>query len=203
MSLGLWERQLIYAACIRRSLTGTLRLIATLFTFYLNLFRHLVAVVQAWINISDSESDSDSELSDAQVTNNNRHAIVRLTTDQNDQWASEANLRANIPGHIPDNTTCINVKPWKEDSIYRLQNVFSGSARFIGKLRHKKNFRRKFHFEKYIMYLEKVSRREGFSIGVVLITWELVSALFFFLISLIALFIQESIFGKAESTIKI
>ena len=162
-------------------------------------FRHLVAVVQAWINISDSESDSDSELSDPQVTNNNGHATVPLTTNQNDQRASEANLRANTPGK----TTCITVKPWREDRIYKLQNVFSGSARFIGKLRHKKEFRRKFQFEKYIMYLEKVSRREGFSIGVVVITWELVSALFFFLISLIALFIQESIFGKAESTIKI
>ncbi|XP_074627083.1 uncharacterized protein LOC141885109 [Acropora palmata] len=159
---------------------------------------HLVAVVQAWINISDSESDSDSELSDPQVTNNNGHATVPLTTDQNDQRASEANLRANTPGK----TTCITVKPWREDRIYKLQNVFSGSARFIGKLRHKKEFRRKFQFEKYIRYLEKVSRREGFSIGVVLITWELVSALFFFLISLITLFIQESIFGKAESTIK-
>lgn len=198
LSLGPWERGLIYAACIRQSLTGTVRLIATVYILTL-FFRHLVAVVQAWINISDSESDSDSELSDPQVTNNNGHAIVHLTTDQNDQRASEANLQANTPGK----TTCITVKPWREDRIYKLQNVFSGSARFIGKLRHKKEFRRKFQFEKYIMYLEKVSRREGFCIGVVLITWELVSALFFFLISLIALFIQESIFGKAESTIKI
>ena len=148
-------------------------------------------MVQAWINIADSESDS-------QVTNNNGHAIVRLETDQNDLWTPEASLQANIP-----DTVCMTVKPCKEDSIYKLQNVFSGSARFIGKLQHKKKSRRKFQFEKYIMYLEKVSRREGFSIGLVLITWELVSAVFFFLISLIALFIQESIFGKAESTIKL
>ena len=58
------------------------------------------------------------------------------------------------------------------------------------------------NFEKYISYLDKV-RNVGFSIGVVLMTLELVSTVFFFLISLIALFLQESIFGKAKSTITI
>ena len=73
----------------------------------------------------------------------------------------------------------------------RVHNVFFGSARFVGKLQHTRKLP-KFNFKKYISYLDKVSRNVGFSIGVVLVTWELVSIVFFFLISLIALFLQES-----------
>lgn len=101
---------------------------------------------------------------------------------------------------MPD-TGHVTVRP-ANDNIEQLQNVFHKSARFVGKLQHRRKLQ-KFHFEKYISYLDKVSRNVGFSIGVVLVTWEQVSAVFFFLISLIALFVQESIFGKAESTIKV
>ena len=101
---------------------------------------------------------------------------------------------------MPD-TGHMTVNP-ANDNIERLQSVLYRSARLVGKLQHRRKLA-KFHFEKYITYLDKVSRSVGFSIGVVLVTWELVSAVFFFLISLIALFVQESIFGKAESTITI
>lgn len=152
-------------------------------------------VVKAWVEISDSDSDSDDE--QRTYTTSGKHATRGSSTDRSEQQAPEASLRI----HMPD-TGHITVKPYNEDSIDRLQNVFYGSARFVGKLQHQRKVP-KFHFEKYITYLEKVSRNVGFSIGVVLVTWELVSAVFFFLISLIALFLQESIFGKAESTIAI
>ena len=90
----------------------------------------------------------------------------------------------------------------KEASIRRLQNTFRGSARVVGRLQHRKKLG-KFNFEKYILFLDKVSCNIGFSIAGVLVTWELVSAVFFFLTSLVALFVQESIFGKAKSTITI
>ena len=147
--------------------------------------------MKAWVEISDSESDSDGE----QPENNNtsEHAIRGSVADRNAPQAPGGSLRI----HMPD-----TVKPGNQHGVDRLQNVFYGSARFVGKLQHSRKLR-KFQFEKYITYLEKVSRNVGFSIGVVLVTWDLVSAVFFFLISLIALFVQESIFGKAESTIKI
>lgn len=152
-------------------------------------------MVRAWVEISDSESDSDDE----QPQNNNASVrpIRASVPDRNAAQAPGASLRI----HMPD-TGHTTIKPYNQDGIDRLQNVFYGSARFLGKLQHRRKLP-KFQFEKYITYLEKVSRNVGFSIGVVLITWELVSAVFFFLISLIALFVQESIFGKAESTIKI
>ena len=151
-----------------------------------------MAVVKTWAEYSDSESESD----DGQTSSTtNEHASRRITSGRSEQQALGTSLRI----HMPD-TGHVTVNPANDD-LDRLQNVFYGSARFVGKLQHRRKLS-KFNFEKYISYLDNVSRNVGFSIGVVLVTWELVSAVFFFLISLIALFLQESIFGKAESTIK-
>ena len=157
-------------------------------------FRHLVAVVKAWVEISDSDSDSDDEQQQKTIS---AHSTRESSVDRHDLWAPQSPLRI----HMPD-TGPVIVRPYNQDEVKRLKNVFSGSARFIGKLQQKRT-RSKFQFEKYITYLEKVSRNVGFSIGVVLVTWDLVSTVFFFLISLIALFVQESIFGKTKSTISI
>ena len=157
-------------------------------------FRHLVAVVKAWVEISDSDSDSDDEQQQKTIS---AHSTRESSADRHELWAPQSPLRI----HMPD-TGHVIVRPYNQDEVKRLGNVFSGSARFIGKLQQKRT-RSKFQFEKYITYLEKVSRNVGFSIGVVLVTWDLVSAVFFFLISLIALFVQESIFGKTKSTISI
>lgn len=151
-------------------------------------------MVKTWVEISDSDSDSDEEQSPN--TSAGEHAIRGSPADHDRQQAPETSLRI----HMPD-TGHITVRPYNEDNVHKLESVFYRSAQFVGKLQHRRKLL-KFPFEKYVTYLEKVSRNVGFSIGVVLVTWELVSAVFFFLISLIALFVQESIFGKAESTIK-
>lgn len=156
-------------------------------------FRHLIAVVKAWVECGDSDSSSDDE---QPSTPGDEHATKEKLSDQGEQQV----LGTSLQIHMPD-TGHVTVRP-ANDNIERLQSVLHRSARFVGKLQHRRKLQ-KFHFEKYISYLDKVSRNVGFSIGVVLVTWELVSAVFFFLISLIALFVQESIFGKAESTIKV
>ena len=150
-------------------------------------------MVKAWIECDDSDSSSDDEQS---LMAADEHATREKPSDRTEQQAPANSLRIHMPdtGHMIVNPA--------NDNIERLQSVFYRSARLVGKLQHRRKLV-KFHFEKYITYLDKVSRNVGFSIGVVLVTWELVSAVFFFLISLIALFVQESIFGKAESTIKI
>ena len=150
-------------------------------------------MVKAWIECNDSDSCSDDEQSTIAA---DEHPTREKPSDRTEQQAPGNSVRI----HMPD-TGHVTVNPANDD-IERLQSVFYRSARFVGKLQHRRKLA-KFHFEKYISYLDKVSRNVGFSIGVVLVTWELVSAVFFFLISLIALFVQESIFGKAESTIKI
>ena len=161
-------------------------------------------MVQAWVDVSDSESDSHNDLSSSEgVTNHNGHFLTRSPADHKGLQAPETPFRVHMPDTGHDSRFVI-VRPYKHGNKDKLQNVFSGSARIDGKLKRKREFRQqKFQFEKYILYLEKVSRSEGFSIGVVLVTWELVSGVLFFLISLIALFLQESIFGKTESTIRI
>lgn len=150
-------------------------------------------MVKAWIECDDSDSSSDDEQA---TIAEDEHATREKPSGRTEQQAPCNSVRI----HMPD-TGHVTVNPANDD-IERLQSVFCRSARFVGKLQHRRKLA-KFHFEKYISYLDKVSRNVGFSIGVVLVTWELVSAVFFFLISLIALFVQESIFGKAESTIKI
>lgn len=149
-------------------------------------------MVKAWVECDDSDYNSDDE---QPWTAADEHATREKPSDRSEQQAPCTSLRIRMP-----NTSHMTMNPANDD-IERLQNVFYRSARFVGKLQHRRKLP-KFHFEKYILYLDKVSRNVGFSIGVVLVTWELVSAVFFFLISLIALFVQESIFGKAESTIK-
>lgn len=155
--------------------------------------RHLAAVVKAWVECSDSDSESEDE---QPLRTKNEHATRRIPSGRSEQQAQNTSLRI----HMPD-TGHVTVNPANSD-IDRLQNVLRGSARFVGRMQHRRKHS-KFNFEKYISYLDKVSRNVGFSIGIVLVTWELVSAVFFFLISLIALFLQESIFGKTESTIKL
>ncbi|KAL9971138.1 hypothetical protein ACROYT_G023627 [Oculina patagonica] len=152
---------------------------------------HLAAVVKAWVECSDSESEDEQPL-----RTTNGHVIRRIPSGRSEQQALDTSLRI----HMPD-TGHVTVNPANKD-IDRLQNVLRGSARFVGRMQHRRKLT-KFNFEKYISYLDKVSKNVGFSIGIVLVTWELVSAVFFFLISLIALFLQESIFGKTESTIKL
>lgn len=159
--------------------------------FFIFLFRHLVAVVKAWVECSDSDSDSEDE---RPLSITNEHGTSRLPSNYNESQAPTLRIHMPDTGHVIVNSAY--------DNMDRLQNVLTGSALFLGKLQHRKK-NPKFNFEKYISYLDKVSRNVGFSIGVVPVTWELVSTLFFFLISLIALFVQESIFGKAKSTITI
>ena len=149
-------------------------------------------MVKAWVECGDSDSSSDDERPSSTA---DEHATRGKPSDHSEQQALGTSLRIHMPdtGHVTVNSA--------NEDIERLQSVFYRSARLVAKLQHRRKLP-KFHFEKYITYLDKVSRNVGFSIGVVLVTWELVSAVFFFLISLIALFVQESIFGKAESTIK-
>ena len=162
---------------------------------YLLFYRHLVEVVRAWVEISDSDFDSDDEQQSNIIS---EHATRGSSADHKKLWFPQTPLRI----HVPDTGHVLVRQYNRRDEIKRLQNAFSGSVRFIGKLQQERK-RTKFPFEKYITYLEKVSRNVGFSIGVVLVTWDLVSAVCFFLISVIALFVQESIFGKTKSTIRI
>lgn len=61
--------------------------------------------------------------------------------------------------------------------------------------------RPRFNFEKFLSYLESMRSVVGFSIAGIMVTWDLVSTTLFLLFSIIAVFMQESIFGSQKSTL--
>lgn len=59
----------------------------------------------------------------------------------------------------------------------------------------------KFKFKSYVMYLQGLNPSTGFSIGGIILTWEKVSNLAILLVSILAVFIQEILFGSRKSTL--
>ena len=78
--------------------------------------------------------------------------------------------------------------------------VLRGAARAVGKLKHNAK-KPKFNFEKYISYLQNVLPNIGFDIMGIIVTWNMVSAIIFLEVSVLALFVQESIFGNSKATV--
>lgn len=78
--------------------------------------------------------------------------------------------------------------------------VLRGAARAVGKLRHNAK-KPRFNFEKYISYLQNVLPNIGFDIMGIIVTWNMVSATIFLEVSVLALFVQESIFGNSKATV--
>lgn len=81
-----------------------------------------------------------------------------------------------------------------------LDLVLRGAARAVGKMRHNAK-KPKFNFEKYISYLQNVLPNIGFDIMGIIVTWNMVSAIIFLEVSVLALFVQESIFGNSKATV--
>ena len=65
----------------------------------------------------------------------------------------------------------------------------------------KKDKKSKFNFKAYVMYLKGLIHGVGFSIGGIVLTWEKVSGLGILLVSVLAVFIQEIVFGSRKSTL--
>ena len=78
--------------------------------------------------------------------------------------------------------------------------VLRGAARAVGKMRHNAK-KPRFNFEKYISYLQNVLPNIGFDIMGIIVTWNMVSAIIFLEVSVLALFVQESIFGNSKATV--
>ena len=78
--------------------------------------------------------------------------------------------------------------------------VLRGAARAVGKLKHNAK-KTKFNFEKYISFLQNVLGSVGFDIMGIVVTWDMVSTIIFLEISVLALFVQETIFGNSKATV--
>lgn len=83
-----------------------------------------------------------------------------------------------------------------------MELILRGTARAVGRLQHRVKMP-KFNFEKYISYLQNVIPTIGFKIMGIIVTWNMVSTLLFLEVSLLALFVQESIFGNQKAKVSL
>ncbi|XP_031554389.1 uncharacterized protein LOC116291358 [Actinia tenebrosa] len=83
-----------------------------------------------------------------------------------------------------------------------MELILRGTARAVGRLQHRVKMP-KFNFEKYISYLQNVIPTIGYKIMGIIVTWNMVSTLLFLEVSLLALFVQESIFGSQNAQVSL
>ena len=82
-----------------------------------------------------------------------------------------------------------------EDSLPRV-NFLTGMAKTFHQWRTKTKKRKKFNYEKYIIYLESILPTVGFSIGGVIITFNGIYTFIVVLTFLVGVFAQEAFFGN-------
>lgn len=161
-------------------------------------------VVRAWVERPEDSSDSESEADIpakkmSTVTQRPRAKTASVADGKYLGTRSSPRMTIHMPDYGP--VRLDNLKPSNtKENTERLKSVLFSSARIVGKLQYNRK-QAKFNFEKYIAYLEKVIKETGFFIFGIIMTWELASSLLFLVISLVALFVQESIFGNAKSTL--
>ena len=158
-------------------------------------------VVRSWVERPDESTESDSENDPPAKRTSVTQRPRAKTASAADYKHQRAQVGPPMTIHLPDlgHVHVNQLRPGTaRDNTERLKSVLVSSARIVGKLQHNRK-QTKFNFEKYISYLEKVSKGTGFSIFGMIVTWDLVSSLFFVVISVVALFVQESIFGNAKS----
>ena len=111
----------------------------------------------------------------------------------------------NVSAHSPDfsinstdTTPTLTSKVDKTDNSKSIASVVNTKRRIS---KFTKNRKARFNFSKYLSYLETMRSAVGFSISGIMVTWDLVSTTLFFVFSIVAVFVQESIFGSQDSLV--
>ncbi|KXJ21322.1 uncharacterized protein LOC110254289 [Exaiptasia diaphana] len=150
---------------------------------------YFVAVVKAWAEYPE-DSSSESEEETAELNDST------LQVTRSKSLSPEPDMGIHLP-----NSDHVSVdEPITEGYNERWRNVLRGSIRVVGRLQHQRKIT-KFNFEKYISYLQHVTPGSGFKIGALLVTWEKVSTSLFLLTSIVAVFLQETIFGNQKPNV--
>ena len=153
---------------------------------------YFAVVVKAWAEYPEENSDSDSDDEPPAVTQENTILNKRI-------FESKVTPSTDMYIHLPDKGHVTVGEPISTlRSVETLTNVLKGSTRVVGRWQRNRKLP-PFTFEKYITYLNQVVPISGFKIGVLTITWERVSTSLFLLTSIVAVFIQETIFGDKKS----
>lgn len=179
----------------------------------------IIVVVRAWVHQPDNDETSDEDSGIDEEPEEKKIAPVnkpRRKSSLQNLWGAIklSTLKENAENTIVDEAKQEpleqNVNGGEETqektSDEGTKSVGSGFAstvtaiQAINKLK-KKAKRSKFNFEKFLSYLESMRPTVGFHIAGIMVTWDLVSTTLFLLFSVVAVFMQESIFGSTKSTI--
>lgn len=103
-----------------------------------------------------------------------------------------------LPNNLQLLHTNINMQrgPTLTSSLYNNNHVTSSLDN-----KDNKDRKSKFKFKSYVIYLQGLIPEVGFSIGGIVLTWDKVSSLAILLVSILAVFIQEILFGSRKSTL--
>ncbi|XP_068722966.1 uncharacterized protein [Montipora capricornis] len=77
----------------------------------------------------------------------------------------------------------------------------SSTTKGINTQTTKEKRKSKFNFKSYVMYLQGLISEVGFSVGGMVLSWEKVSSIGILWVSVLAIFIQEIVFGNRKSTL--
>ena len=151
---------------------------------------------------SSASEDEDEQKTKQQRRSHSKPNNNRKVTAEEAKSLTQAPQMPNTDKQsvIHETDKHLNVDDSAEIAEKRKQNlraVLKGSVRALGRWQVNRKLP-KFNFEKYVSYLDQVSRGTGFSVIGIIVTWELVSSILFFCFSVVALFLQESIFGKLK-----
>lgn len=112
-------------------------------------------------------------------------------------WQKEAVITANMASNDINGNSKNNSKA--SSGFGKLVETLT-AAKAVTKFKSAAK-RPRFNFEKFLSYLESMRTVVGFHVAGVMITWDKVSTTLFLLFSIIAVFLQESIFGSQKSTL--
>lgn len=96
---------------------------------------------------------------------------------------------------VPSREETAHTTGENKDSLPRV-NFLTGMAKTFHQWRTKTKKKRKFNYEKYIIYLESILPTVGFSIGGVIITFNGIYTFIVVLTFLVGVFAQEAFFGN-------
>ena len=116
-------------------------------------------------------------------------------SDSTDRRTSSDGERVAEKLTVPSRDESAQKKGESQDSLPRV-NFLTGMAKTFHQWRTKTKKKRKFNYEKYIIYLESILPTVGFSIGGVIITFNGIYTFIVVLTFLVGVFAQEAFFGN-------
>ena len=124
---------------------------------------------------SSYKSTSFSVSTDRHTSSDGERVVEKLTVPSQDETAQKKGESQDSPPRV---------------------NFLTGMAKTFHQWRTKTKKKRKFNYEKYIIYLESILPTVGFSIGGVIITFNGIYTFIVVLTFLVGVFAQEAFFGN-------